>query len=168
MKVTFMRHAESAYNKTKTFQGQRDIPLSQDGVAAARALGENYEYTDFDVCITSPLKRARKTADHVTCGMVKIVEDPRVSEIALGELEGTPVTEEALSRLSDLDYAPAGGESKRMLDVRVRSFLDSLKKEYKGKVVLVVTHAGVISSVKRVLGLPAGRTPNLGVIEIDI
>src|SRR5512137_2758890 len=63
--ITFLRHGESTGNAENRLQGVSDFPLSEMGRAQARALGERWqaEGLTFDTVITSPLSRARETAE---------------------------------------------------------------------------------------------------------
>lgn len=63
--LTFVRHGESVGNAENRFQGQADFPLSEKGRQQARALAEAWhvEGLTFDYVISSPLERARETAE---------------------------------------------------------------------------------------------------------
>ena len=63
MQLVLLRHGESTWNKTNLFTGWTDVPLSELGVAEARAAGRALTMAGFmpDVCYTSYLKRAIKT-----------------------------------------------------------------------------------------------------------
>jgi broad specificity phosphatase PhoE len=65
--ITFLRHGESTGNVENRLQGLSDFPLSETGRAQARTLGERWqaEGLAFDTAITSPLSRARETAEIV-------------------------------------------------------------------------------------------------------
>jgi broad specificity phosphatase PhoE len=94
--------------------GQLDPPLSSDGRTRAMAA---LSRIDVEVVWTSPLRRARETAELIRSGSV--VELPELREIDQGDWEGKTWTEIeanwpdlAARKLSDwLGVAPPGGES---------------------------------------------------------
>ena len=62
MKLYVVRHGETVWNKLHKVQGAADIPLAENGISLAEKTGEALKKVSFDLCITSPLIRARKTA----------------------------------------------------------------------------------------------------------
>ena len=63
MKIYFVRHGETDWNKERKIQGQVDIPLNEFGRHLARETAKGLRDVPFDVCFTSPLGRARETAE---------------------------------------------------------------------------------------------------------
>jgi len=61
--LVLLRHGQSQWNKENRFTGWVDVPLSEEGVAEARAAGKllRDEKLTFDRAFTSYLKRAIKT-----------------------------------------------------------------------------------------------------------
>ena len=57
------RHGETKWSLTGQHTGHSDIPLTQHGEDQARALGERIAGISFDKAWTSPLIRARRTAE---------------------------------------------------------------------------------------------------------
>lgn len=64
IKVVFMRHGESLWNASNTFQGWTDIALSEKGEQDAIKVGQMFKQQGlkFDVVYTSMLMRATDTA----------------------------------------------------------------------------------------------------------
>ena len=62
-KLVLIRHGESSWNKENRFTGWHDVPLSEKGLAEAKAAGEllRKEGYVFDKAYTSVLRRAIKT-----------------------------------------------------------------------------------------------------------
>ena len=58
-----MRHAETAWSKAKKHTGLTDIPLTDAGRDAARAMRERLAGHPFAAVLVSPLQRARETAE---------------------------------------------------------------------------------------------------------
>ena len=63
MKLYIIRHGETSWNKAKKLQGRKDIMLDADGIRLAELTGEGMKDIEFDLVISSPLMRARPTAN---------------------------------------------------------------------------------------------------------
>ncbi len=101
MKVVFVRHGESEWNKENRFTGWTDVGLSEKGVmeateAAASLIKDRYS---FDVAYTSLLKRAIKTLDIVLEKMdlmwIPVFKSYRLNERHYGALQGLDKAETA-------------------------------------------------------------------------
>lgn len=89
MKLYFIRHGETEWNKQRKLQGQVDIPLNEYGRSLAKITAEGMADIPFDKVFTSPLKRAKETAQ-ILCENrpVTPIEDMRLKEISFGVGEG--------------------------------------------------------------------------------
>lgn len=67
MKITFIRHAQTEYNKKGLLQGQIDCDLSKEEREELRKFANTF-YKEYTVCYCSPLKRARETAQAILHG----------------------------------------------------------------------------------------------------
>jgi phosphoserine phosphatase len=65
MNILLVRHGETAWNREGRYQGRTDIPLSPEGERQVRALGGRLQHVDIAVAISSPLSRARATAEAI-------------------------------------------------------------------------------------------------------
>jgi probable phosphoglycerate mutase len=66
-RVLIVRHGQSTFNVEQRYQGRSDEPLLTDsGVAAAAQAGRHLLNENVDAIISSPLRRARYTADIIT------------------------------------------------------------------------------------------------------
>ena len=89
MLLYVLRHGITPWNHLHKAQGCVDIPLAEEGVELARKTGEALKNVKFDICFTSPLTRARQTAQLVLGGReVLTIPDKRIQEINFGVLEG--------------------------------------------------------------------------------
>ena len=91
MKLYVVRHGETVWNELHKVQGEADIPLAENGILLAEKTGEALKNVPFDLCFTSPLVRARKTAELILAKQqreVPVIEDKRIQEINFGALEG--------------------------------------------------------------------------------
>ena len=157
-----LRHGESAWNAENRMQGRLDSPLTAKGREQARH--QNKILKDAGVTgadflfISSPLGRARETADIALFGLGGIVrEDERLAEIAMGRYQGL-TTQQIKDRFPGAfdEKDPffwyntvLGGEGFDALQLRVNSFLSRLRGP-----AVVVTH-GILSRFLRgaLLGL---------------
>lgn len=90
-----VRHGVTSWNRLRKVQGTADIPLAEEGVLLAKKTGEALKDIHFDICFSSPLKRAQETARLVLCGRkIPIILDKRIQEIDFGALEGTQFKDE--------------------------------------------------------------------------
>lgn len=63
MDIYLIRHGETDWNKEKKLQGVTDIPLNAYGIELAEKTAEGLKDVPFDRIYTSPLIRAKKTAE---------------------------------------------------------------------------------------------------------
>ena len=140
------------------YQGQLDVPLSDQGREQARALRDRLHPLKFDHCYTSGLARARETAaillDGRTCPVHATAD---LNEMSYGQWEGLtrPEIQLQFSRdwaafLADREHqAPPAGESAVALERRVRSFAGTLSQHHtEGEVsLLIVAHGGPLRTL---------------------
>lgn len=65
MLIYIVRHGLTEWNKLKKLQGAADVPLAKEGILLAEKTGEALRNVKFDICFTSPLSRAKQTAEYV-------------------------------------------------------------------------------------------------------
>ena len=67
MKIYLARHGETDWNSEKRFQGHRDIPMNETGIRQMEELARRIrdKGITFTGIISSPLKRARKSAEMI-------------------------------------------------------------------------------------------------------
>ncbi|HWI64544.1 MAG TPA: histidine phosphatase family protein [Symbiobacteriaceae bacterium] len=170
MRILIMRHGESTSDlEPRRIEGMADFPLSAAGLAQAQALARRFasEY-ELDELISSPLTRARQTAEAVSAvAGVPVRVDERLREKSLGDLGGLTFAE-ADAQYPGLNWRmPAahevlpGGEAFLDQYRRVAGFWFSLRdRAGEDRTVGIVTHGGTIQCLYRVaLGLPV-NTPH--------
>lgn len=131
MNVLLVRHGETAWNREGRYQGRTDIPLSPDGEAQVRALGQRLAHLPIDIAIASPLSRAKNTAQAILAGRETPLElDAGLLEISHGQWEGQLASDIELSHAEmfgtwrsrpDRDV-PAGPEAETLGDVEDRAW----------------------------------------------
>ena len=89
MKLYIIRHGETAWNVEGRLQGQTDTELNENGVRLAKVTAEGLKNIPFDLGISSPLRRAKHTAELVLAGRnVPLTTDDRLMELSFGSWEG--------------------------------------------------------------------------------
>lgn len=84
-----MRHGKTDWNACHKLQGRTDIPLNDKGRMMAAEAGEKYADIHFDECYSSPLARAKETAEIFLKGRgVPVYTDDRLVEMGFGIYEG--------------------------------------------------------------------------------
>ena len=160
-----LRHGQTDWNINHRLQGRTDIPLNENGREMAVRAREKYKGIPVDLCFSSPLLRAKETAEIFLEGRgVPVITDERLKEMSFGEYEGL---EWALESPGNSVYklfhepkeyiASGGAESLEHLFERTGSFLSEVVKPEleKGKQVLIVGHGAMnLSIINRILGVP--------------
>ncbi|CAM3248423.1 histidine phosphatase family protein [Filibacter tadaridae] len=142
----FVRHGVTAWNKEGRAQGSSDIPLDDEGIEMAERVARRLADEQWDVIYTSPLLRAKRTAEIIAEKKtdIKLVEDKRLRESGGGLIEGTTENE----RVAKWGYAwrklEMGFEPNEDIISRGMGFIEEMKEAYPGKRVLVVSHGGFI------------------------
>lgn len=143
--LVLVRHGQTAENARGLLVGRQDPPLSEVGRQQAAAMA--HAVPEEAVVVSSPLRRARETAEAFASS---IVVDERWIELDYGELDGlrpNEVDEDIWRRWrADPTFVPAGGESLVALGQRVRSACDELAGEAQRRDVVVVTHVSPIKA----------------------
>lgn len=139
------RHGRTEANRERRLLGRLDPGLDELGRAQAAALARHVG--PVDRIVSSPLVRTRQTAE----AWGQAVEfDERWIELDYGELDGVPLAAVGpdvwQAWRSDLDYAPAGGESIGALGHRVRAACEDLRADAVDGTVVVVTHVSPVKA----------------------
>jgi probable phosphoglycerate mutase len=176
--VYLARHGQTAYNAERRFQGQLPVPLDEVGFRQAAELAERAAAHSFRALWSSPLLRARQTADVVgeRLGLTPR-EDARLMETDAGDWTDRTFAEveaEDPERFAgfvggDPDFAFPGGESFAAQGRRVGAALADVERAELPA--LVVCH-GVVIRIALVLQAgdrsPLARAvPNAELVPLD-
>lgn len=156
MKIYFVRHGETIWNKEKKIQGQSDIPLNEYGKELGHITADALKDIPFDIVYSSPLIRAKETAEILVKNRnLEIHEDHRLVEMSFGEGEGESLPEihaHPEMKLHNFihnprEYTPpVGGETFEELYDRCKSFIKDIiiPSENKYNTMLIVGHGALI------------------------
>ncbi len=154
-RIYLVRHAQSEFNERGIFQGRLDSDLTPLGFVQARMVAKFLEKEGIESIITSPQRRAYKTA--LTIGDVLGIEpevEERIREMSFGILEGRSFWEllreerdMMISWLRDPVRNPLPDqEPVELFEKRVLSFLEDLLGR-KEKRIAVVGHGGTLHAL---------------------
>lgn len=154
MYIYLMRHGQTDWNVARRMQGRSDIPLNQVGLRQARQAAAAMEDLPIDRILTSPLRRAKQTAQAVAAGRgVPVLTEELLVEMGFGELEGVEVTQRkecSLIFAHPEQYTPLpGGESYDELMERCANLMERVLMPLEGRYhdVLCCSHGALIRGI---------------------
>jgi len=144
MKMIVLRHGETDWNKQDKVLGRTDMPLNDQGKAQALKMAEGLRDTHIDVIYTSPLRRARETAETLSGGTIPVVVADDLIEMDYGVFEGEP-RKSPVYQAAKRDYFKRYPEGESYLDVagRVLPLLKKWSVAHKDDTIAVVSHGGI-------------------------
>jgi 2,3-bisphosphoglycerate-dependent phosphoglycerate mutase len=164
--LVLVRHGQSEWNLKNLFTGWKDVDLTEQGVAEARAAGRKLKAQGlkFDCAYTSALKRAQRTLDIILAEMgqqVPIVRDQALNERDYGDLVGLNKDdarkkwgdEQVLIWRRSYDVAPPGGESLKDTVARALPYFvqEILPRVLRGERTLISAHGNSLRALIMVL-----------------
>jgi 2,3-bisphosphoglycerate-dependent phosphoglycerate mutase len=165
--LVLVRHGESEWNLKNLFTGWKDVDLTANGIAEARAAGRKLKAQgiSFDIAFTSALIRAQRSLDLMLeeMGLTKIpvLRDQALNERDYGDLSGLNKddarakwgAEQVHLWRRSYDVAPPGGESLKDTAARVLPYYiqEILPAVLRGKRVLVSAHGNSLRALVMVL-----------------
>lgn len=160
MDIYLIRHGETDWNKVKRLQGITDIPLNAYGIELAEKTAEGLKDVSFDCIYTSPLSRARKTAEIIRNGRpIEVIPTEGLLEISFGDYEGLTYLPETYNIpkpgfrkfFDDPEHydTPPNGESLSHLRERTSSFVRGIMNDpaNEDKTILMASHGAAIRGI---------------------
>lgn len=169
MKIYFIRHGETTLNASRILQSA-DAELSEKGRQQAEFLAKRVSQLPIEVIISSPMERARQTADIIHALAHKpiiysnlLAERARPDEItgkSQDDKEVRRITELGNMHITDPDWHYSTEEN--FFDLRARAqklleFLSSRKEEN----ILCITHGVFLKMIILTMGFGEKLTPEL-------
>jgi 2,3-bisphosphoglycerate-dependent phosphoglycerate mutase len=164
--LVLVRHGQSEWNLKNLFTGWKDVDLTEQGIAEARAAGRKLKAQGlkFDCAYTSALKRAQRTLDLMLEEMgqkVPITRDQALNERDYGDLVGLNKDdarkkwgdEQVLIWRRSYDVPPPGGESLKDTVARALPYFvqEILPRVLRGERTLVSAHGNSLRALIMVL-----------------
>lgn len=155
----YLRHGETDWNAQGLSQGSADIPLNPTGVAQARAAALLLRNRGIATIVSSPLTRARVTAEAVGEELgLPVLLDADLREVSWGIQEGKPMGD-WFPHWVDGSFTPEKAESFAALRQRGTDAL--ARALVRLPTVLVVAHGALFRALRAVMGVePNMRTRN--------
>ncbi len=171
MKIYIVRHGETDYNLNGIVQGSGvDSSLNETGREQARHFYARYHDEDFEVVITSDLKRTRETVARFIEEGTPWEVHPEITEMSWGSHEGKQGTAESIAEyraIKDgwaegrIDGRIGGGESAREMGERLQRFIDHLRERPEEKILICSHGRAMCGLVTLLMGFPIRRMNEL-------
>ena len=164
-KVLMVRHGESEWNALGKWQGRADIALTEAGREQARAAADHVRTTALPVTrvLASTLRRAHETAEIIAerLGLAAVMTDERLVETDVGPWEGLRADEieAGWPRYLRDRKTPPGFEPPDQVFARATQAIR--EAALVGEHTLIVSHSGVIRTIRRIMTVHDRRLHNL-------
>ena len=153
--VILMRHGETAWNKQGRVMGRHPIELTDHGRAQVAATAQFALTIKPDLIVTSPLVRARQSAEIMAEGLggVEIIEEAAIAEVLYGRWEGMTYHEliddehYITYRKSPIEHPTPGGETIPEVQARGVEAVMRTIDQHPGKRILFVSHGDIVRTI---------------------
>ncbi len=169
-RLILVRHGQTEWNKQIRFQGIADIPLDDEGMRQAEFLSQRIASWPPDVIYTSPLNRAKSTAQIISRQFdIQPIIVPELIEVNFGIWEGVSIPQlehddpEAITRWKADPFfnVPEGGESWPEICERLSRAMNAIISAGHERVI-VVAHGGVMRVlIAMILGIDPHKAWNV-------
>ncbi|MDN5892577.1 MAG: histidine phosphatase family protein [Nocardioides sp.] len=164
-----VRHGETEWSRDHRHTSFTDLPLTEHGVEVAESLAPLLAGVDFRLTLTSPRKRAHRTAD--LAGFADAEVDADLVEWDYGDYEGITTDEirETVPGWTVWTHPSPGGETPRQVSARLDRVVARVRAE--GGRCLAFAHGHSLRALTaRWLGLPVtdGRLFRLDTSTVSV
>ncbi|MSQ33101.1 MAG: histidine phosphatase family protein [Dehalococcoidia bacterium] len=167
MRLILVRHGSTHFNEDGIVLGRSDPPLTPTGLAQAQALAHSLRAEQVQAVYTSPLARARQTAQAIAAAFrLEPVLEPGLLELDVGDFDGLTFEQlrkdhpQFLERWAQ-DAGPLvmpGGESLQGLQARAWDAVQTMSQRHPQATVVAVTHNfAILVILCQALGVPLAR-----------
>lgn len=151
-KLILVRHGQTDMNAQKLYFGKLNPPLNDLGISQAYQAKDKLLDVDYDNIYSSPLERAKQTAEICNYLDKDIIFDSKLEEIDFGIFEGLTFKEISIKYPNEVkkmeedwkNFNYITGESLNEMFQRAISFLETL--DYT-KTNLIIAHWGIINCI---------------------
>lgn len=140
--IYIFRHGQTTFNRDKRFTGWLDAKLTKLGIKQAKKVALKLKNKEFGIAYSNDLSRCTRTLKevlkyHPECKKIKI--DKRMRERSYGKFQGM-YHKQIIAKYGqkmfdkwhrDYNFPPPNGESIKMVEKRVLSFIKDLLKTMK-------------------------------------
>lgn len=154
MRIWFVRHGETEWNRTKRYQGHSDIPLNENGRRQAQETASLLAKETLSAIYASDLKRAVETAEAIAqTHELRVQQKPELRELHFGLWEGLryeQIMEKWADELSLMYEHPEKGcapEGEGFSELAKRAWpaLQAIREAHQEEeAIAVVAHGGTI------------------------
>ncbi len=150
--VYLVRHGETEWNKSGQFRGQADLSLNLRGLEQARLLANFFSPLDIDAVYSSPLKRARQTAEIIAESKnLKLQMHSGFIDVDYGGWQGLTLKEvknkfpllyqKWLEKPEEVTFP--GGDNLKNVTNRVASAFRELADKHREEKIVLVAHQAI-------------------------
>ena len=151
-KLILVRHGQTEMNAQKLYFGKLNPPLNDLGISQAYEAKDKLLNINYDIIYSSPLERAKQTAEICNYLDKKIIFDTNLEEINFGIFEGLnfkQISEKYPNEVKKMkedwkNFNYITGESPNEMFQRAISFLKNLDFSKNN---LIVAHWGIINCI---------------------
>ncbi|AWD62079.1 phosphoglycerate mutase [Limosilactobacillus reuteri] len=176
-KVYLIRHGKTQWNLESRYQGSNgDSPLLKDSYREIELLASSLQRIPFEHAYTSPLKRARVTAQALLNHLnpeIPLTIDSRLKEFNLGKMEGMHFEDVAAKWPEVLknfrhhpdkyDESLVEGESFLEVIARFRAAIEEYCRQYPNGNILVISHGAALNAaINALIGMPLAHLKDRG------
>ncbi len=147
--IYLVRHGQTAWNKEEIFRGRTDVPLDETGQKQAALAGQYFREMEIHAIYSSPLARARETAQAIARILnLKVEPLEAMIDMSFGKWEGHAHQE--IRKIDSETYRQwvesphlaklPGGESLDDVSTRSMAALEELVRDHAGKNLVLVSH----------------------------
>lgn len=182
--IYIFRHGQTDYNVSRRVMGQLDIPLNETGLTQATKLAEKMLDKQIKVIYTSPLSRAKQTAQIVSKKIgASLISDNKLKERNNGKLEGhivhgtdNPAEYQTdynqlelflpVAQLNDNNWKPDGGESRTECWERAKKAITTIVKKTPYDTIAISTHSVVMRGILSLVGMDNTKIGNCDYVKL--
>ncbi len=147
--IYLVRHGQTAWNKEEIFRGRTDIPLDETGLKQAELAGDYLKEVRIDAIYSSPLSRARQTAQKIAqLHHLEVIPLEGMIDLSFGNWEGQPhqkiqendpETYRMWREKPHLVRLP-GGETLDEVTARSMAAMEEVVRKHSGRNAVLVSH----------------------------